>query len=257
MSVMHSFSRCFAPLLALACALASTGARAGDPSLARYAVVRIPSHGGSGTVIETGPGRTLILSCAHAFQGADAQRPIKLDCPHNAAGQPKHVRIRLLAVGIVDRDDLSLIELNDGPLPYCAPVAPDNYSRRCLSVGYDEMKQPAQCRPAEILREDGAIAWTRERPWHGRSGGGLIDAETGCLIGVCSGYSGPSNHAEVWPGANGLYVSHAAIVRFLRGERGSAPRQAAPHPQMALPPRPAPGGFGFGPQFQAGPACPT
>ena len=90
----HFFSRLF---LALSCLLAvrvGSDTRAADPKTSPFACVRIPSHGCSGTVIETGPGRTLILSCAHAFQGQDAARPVKLDCPHSAAGQPKRATIR-------------------------------------------------------------------------------------------------------------------------------------------------------------------
>src|SRR5207237_3382704 len=50
---------------------AQTGAApASDPALA---VVRIKSHGASGTVIATAPGKSWILSCCHMFFGGGDQ----------------------------------------------------------------------------------------------------------------------------------------------------------------------------------------
>ena len=84
----------------------------------------MPSHGGSGTVIATGDGWTLILSCAHCFEGADRVKPLKLDVPHSAPGEPRKVGTRVLAVGRSAEVDLALIQLNAGPVPYVTPVAP-------------------------------------------------------------------------------------------------------------------------------------
>ena len=183
------------------------------------AVVRIPSHGGSGTIIATGQGWTLVLSCAHCFEGV-APKPIVIDMPHPSPGSPSKVGIQLIACGRTSVNDLSLVKINSGPMPYVTPVmsANERPSGECWSVGYDEMKMPAQCRPAKIVRSNissSGIITTDARPWHGRSGGGLIDKATGKLIGVCSAYSGPSNHKEYHPGYNGIYVSHETIVRFL------------------------------------------
>ncbi len=229
---------------------------AGDPATARYAVVRIPSHGCSGTVIETGPGRSLILTCAHAFQGADARRPIQLNCPSDRPESGKPVGIRLVAVGVPDRDDLALLLLNDGPLPYCAPVAGQPRTRHCLSVGYDEMRLPAQYRPAEIVGGTGQVTYTRERPWHGRSGGALLDGETGELVGVVSGYTGPPNHREQFPGATGVYVSLPTIRAFLA--RGRAGGDAGGGPFVAPPPRPFAGSpfAGSAPPWPGSPCLP-
>ncbi len=186
------------------------------------AVVRIASHGASGTVIHTEPNRTLILSCAHAFQGKDRQRPIQLDVPHATPGSPKRARIILLAIDY--EADLSLIELRDGPLPYSTPVAPAGWEpRHCLSVGYDEMRLPATQRSATILLTRGGVTFTREQPWHGRSGGALLDPQAGYLIGVVQGY-------EVGGQGRGLYVSHAAILAFLQRS------QAPPRPPSTPPP---------------------
>lgn len=196
------------------------------PAQAQYAVVRLPSHGASATVIETTVGRSLLLGCGHAFRGADRAKPIVVDAPAGSmAGPPKHVGVKLLAVDY--RLDLSLVELADGPLPFVAPVARSglrNYSG--LSVGFDEMRWPATQRSTRILNSDRETTWTAERPWHGRSGGALIDQQSGELIGVVSGY-------EVTGQQRGIYVSLDAIHAFMQ-QRGKGVYGPSP-PVFAFP----------------------
>jgi hypothetical protein len=207
-------------LICLAVALGATLSLAAEPP---DAVVRLPSHGASGTVIYTERGRSLILSCAHAFEGAARTTPVTLDVPCLKPGPPLSGRIRLLAVDYAL--DLSLLELNDGPLDYVCPVAPaEHRPGRCLSVGYDEMRLPAKRASASLIGSDRGITFTREIPWHGRSGGALIDRDAGRLIGVVQGY-------EVGGERRGLYVSHAAILRFLENCReGPRPGRQLPKP---------------------------
>jgi hypothetical protein len=132
------------------------------------------------------------------------------------AGAPRQAAIRLLDVDY--QADLSLILLEDGPLTHVAPVAPPGHvpGRNILSIGYDEMRWPATIIPTTILGSSAGTTCTRERPGHGRSGGALLDADAGLLIGVVQGY-------EVSGGRRGLYVSHAAILRFLQRQRGQPP----------------------------------
>jgi hypothetical protein len=212
------------------------------------AVVRLKSHGGSGTAIATGEGWTLILSCAHCFEGPDRTRPIVLDMPHNAPGLHKKVGVRVLQVGRTETVDLSLIKLNAGPVPYVTPISPlANHPRECWSVGYDELKIPAKCRPARIVGQEGSRTLTDARPWHGRSGGPLIDKETGFLVGVCSAYTGPSDGVEYRRGEHGIYVSLPAIHAFLvkagvmRPSAGDAEDPFAPELRRPRP-FPCPGG---------------
>jgi hypothetical protein len=212
-------------LLPLLCAALVVAAGHGParavPPAAVHAVVRLPSHGASATVIETRAGATWLLGCAHAFEGNDRSRPIRLDVPVPSAGQPKQAAIRLLAVDY--RHDLSLILLEDGPLPYVAPVAPAGHvpGAHVLSIGYDEMRWPAQQAPATLLGTAGATTYTRERPVPGRSGGALLDADRGWLIGVVQGY-------ETTGPRRGMYVSHAAVLRFLQGQRAPPGRELVP-----------------------------
>jgi hypothetical protein len=198
-----------------------------------HAVVRIPSHGGSGTVIETRPGRSLILSAAHLFSGSNRYKRMTFDMPSPAPGQAQRVESRLLALD--SQMDLSLIEIDVGPLPYVCAVAPQGYRPgECISVGYDNMRLPPQKRPAHIASQSGPTTFTRERPWHGRSGGALIDRSRGYLVGVVSGYSS----------TRGVYASHSAVLSFLarsRDGRGQplpvAPgRQQSPSPYGRAPP---------------------
>src|SRR5262249_35376835 len=157
-----------------------------------------------GTIIFTDSGRTLILTCGHAFAGVEKRQPIALDVPAPSPGKARPARIRLLAVD--QHSDLALVELCDGPLPYILPVAPAGYrpGRQLLSVGYDQMMFPAQRRPTAIVQTQGGTTYTREWPAPGRSGGALVDMERACLVGVVQGY-------ENLPSGRGLYVSLAAI----------------------------------------------
>jgi Trypsin-like peptidase domain len=202
------------------------------------AVIRIPSHGASGTVVLTTRGRSLILGCAHMFAGEMARKPLVFDVPSPSPGGPRQVGTRVLAID--DRADLSLMELNAGPLNYVCPVAPAGFRPgTCLSVGYDEMRLPAQARLAHVVESGSQMTYTREKPWHGRSGGALIDEQSGYLVGVVLGYEGQ-------PNGRGIYVSHAAVLSFLGRHRGRSqePQLAQPRLEYRLrPPQVAPLGL--------------
>src|SRR5258707_13311889 len=86
------------------------------------AVVRISSHGASATEIYTTQGRTLLLGCGHAYQGQDRFKRMTLDIPCRVPGPMLKVGIQLLAVDY--EADLSLVQLNAGPVDTYAPEAP-------------------------------------------------------------------------------------------------------------------------------------
>ncbi len=250
-------------LLLLSSSIASAGPQ--------EAVVRIPSHGGSGTVIATGQGWTLILTCGHMFaqDSEDGKlRPdpklihkkIALDILLPSKGAPIAAGVDFL--GADWAHDICAIRLNYGPLPNVSPVAPRGFKPGpCLSIGFDEMKLPAKTRPATIVATNASSTFTRERPWHGRSGGGLIDQQTGYLVGVVGGYQrpepppgrewGPNDpqvRAEVYGSFKGVYASHQAILSFLarcpqvnfsegpEQDPFAPPLQAQPQQQMFPPP---------------------
>ena len=229
-----------------------TGCPGADPNYAHHAVVQIPSHGGSGVVVrtETTQERSFILTAAHLFIETDSrgrslrdfrQKPIRLMVPTPKRNAPsKKVGVHLVAIDV--EKDLALLEVNLGKLPYVAPVAPPGHSAtgKLLSVGYDEMRRPPQVRSARIVGTYGNTTFTDTAPWHGRSGGALIDPKTGYTIGIVSGYEslGPPN-GPPRPG-RGIYVSLGAIHQFLRNA-GKPKRPTIPPP---IPHYPAcPGGI--------------
>jgi hypothetical protein len=174
------------------------------------------------------------------FEGSDARKKIRVMVPNPNPNNPQAVGIVLIGV---DSDlDLALIKMNVGPLANVAPVPGLWYKekKQCLSVGYDNMKMPFVQRPATIVRTDNVRTWTQEKPWHGRSGGALLDGQF--CIGIVSGYTA----------TNGFYSSHQALVSFLSRFDGSyqpaAPiAQGAPQlqntPIYYAPPQNCPGGI--------------
>jgi Trypsin-like peptidase domain len=204
----------------------------GQKSESIHAVVRIPSHGGSATVILSQAGKSYLLCCSHCFRGEAARPgggPIELDVPAAKARRQSTAQCRL--VDIDDATDLALLELDDGPLDYIAPVAPSDRlpGRNLVSVGYDDMQTPATVQAASIVAVKADRTFTREKPWHGRSGGALLDRDSGQLIGVVQGY-------EIQPGGRGIYASHGAILRFL-GRQRRLPKPIADRPPARLIPR--------------------
>ena len=197
-------------------------------------VCRIPSHGGSGVVVFTEPGRTLLLTAGHLFAGAGRNRAILLDLPAPASGPPQSPGVRLLCLD--ERADLALLELAAGPVPFVAPVATAP-RRGAWSVGFDEMAAPAVIRPAHEVSTGELRTTTLERPWHGRSGGALL-SDSGELVGICSAYTGPSDHREVEEPFRGVYSSQQAIVVFWERCRsgGGTPQ---PFHDLKSPPWPA------------------
>lgn len=189
-----------------------------DISQLPLAVVRIPSHGASATIIHTEKDRTILLGCAHAYEGANKDKPMEIDIPlkcgwrHLTQDQGFEAEIKLL---VVDESlDLSLVEIHVGPLPHVAPVPYRQYphGRHLLSVGYDGMNETAVRVPTDILAVTPRTTFTRQRPIPGRSGGALLDLDHGFLIGVVQGY-------EIGGQKRGLYVSLPAILKFL-GQQG-------------------------------------
>jgi hypothetical protein len=217
-------------LTALCLGLAVAGLAGAEPA---DAVVRIPSHGGSGTVIKVGSGKSWILSCGHLFLDERTDRPdpnalarpLIVDAPSPApTGQAARVGVRLVDVDY--QADLCLIEMGT-ELAYVCPVAPPGtHARHLLSVGFDFMKLPSVREPTTPWGTSEGWTWTQQRPLPGRSGGALIDTDTGSLVGVCHGYT-------VEPGGGrGMYVPLATIHTFLsrqgRDRRGALPGTAGP-----------------------------
>jgi len=190
---------------------------AADPTLA---VVRITSHGASGTVIQTTVGRSWILSCCHMFFGGNGRidqqllaKKIIIDGPTQPFAIRKSAEARVV---LIDANaDLCLIEIDNGPFHY-VPVAPKGFKpgKRISSAGYDLMKWPITHVRNTIIGQFSGWTYTTERPSQGRSGGGLFDLDARVLIGVCNGL-------EVSGEGRGLFVSHQSILLFLSKSQGA------------------------------------
>ena len=90
------------------------------------------------------------------------------------------------------------------------------------SAGYDNMSWPITHKRATIVGTGAGWTFTREKPWHGRSGGGLFDLDAKRLIGVVNGY-------EINHGQRGIYVSQEAVLKFVSAALGkSQPTPLAP-----------------------------
>ena len=119
-----------------------------------------------------------------------------------------------------DRPSVVAMMVAEAPWLLMRTVARDGFKpgKNLWSCGYDEMRWPLTKKRATILFSQGNTTYTEERPWHGRSGGGLTDGDGRVLIGVVQGY-------EIYPNNRGLYISHQAILRFLKTHWKNAPPQ--------------------------------
>lgn len=152
------------------------------------AVVRIPSHGCSGTALDA----RRVLTAGHPFFG-DAARTARLE-----AG-----RVRCAAAVVWVREDCDLALLAaDADLPFAAPVAAAD-SPAAWSCGFDRMG-PLAVMPCRYLGQSEPMRFTDNRPVEGRSGGPLLDAN-GDLVGVVVGYT-PTR---------GLAASRAAVLAVI------------------------------------------
>jgi S1-C subfamily serine protease len=183
---------------------------------------------GSGTVIVSEDGETLILTAAHVAKGPG---PIRVELHRYNLGV-EHAAVpgtwpRSLAAELVASDghaDLAVLRIaRMKGLPYVARLAPgDEEPARgtvVTSVGIDQGTHLSSWRTRVL-----DVAWIQleaggpERPFlltvkppeHGRSGGGLF-REDGDLVGVCVG------RAEFYQGSRfGIFTSSASIRRLLR-----------------------------------------
>jgi hypothetical protein len=226
--------RLYKPVLAVVVALlllstAHALEPCGDASLA---CVRIKSHGVSGTVIATTEGKSWVLGCCHMFMDPWNSKvskellalPLVIEGPVQPYAPQKKSGAHVIAY---DEDsDLSLVEVDNGPFFY-VPVGKKGHkpSKNLLSLGFDSMAWPVTQDKATILFSFGGKTHTEERPWHGRSGGGLIDVDNRCLIGVVWGY-------ETRKGGHGLYVQHDLVVSFVEKH---LPRHTSPQKPIPVP----------------------
>jgi S1-C subfamily serine protease len=211
----------------------STAGTGRGPDVVRATVqLRNGDGRGSGTVIASGPGETLILTAAHVVKGASG---LKVEIHrHNlgyrlvglteGGGWP-----RLVPAAVVASDtggDVALVRVEGmKALRYVAPFDPGAAEPArgevLTSVGIDRTRFLTRWKttvegPARIdIGQGGGPARftiTSRFPEHGRSGGGLFRAD-GSLVGVCTG------QLSIKPGQPkvGVFGSVESARKLLRG----------------------------------------
>ena len=142
---------------------------------------------GSGTVIDSRPGRSVVLTCGHVLEH---HRPGGTITVHSRAfGESRAYPARLI---MADKArEVGLLEVvTPEPLPHArlAPLDPGlTVGDYVVSVGSDggdaPTKQNHRVNGLDLFKGPSTVACTGQ-PVEGRSGGGLFDAR-GELVGVC------------------------------------------------------------------------
>ncbi|QDT38962.1 trypsin-like peptidase domain-containing protein [Stratiformator vulcanicus] len=178
---------------------------------------------GSGTIVQSTPGRAIALTCGHIFRGFHDGSEIEVDVFRGS----EH---KTLAGNVIYFDaedaDVGLISI---PIPVSVPVskvAPLSAHPKpkaiAFSFGCDNGDNPTrrQHRVTRINPYRGAdtIECTGT-PVKGRSGGGLFDAE-GRLVGICIAADSPRDR--------GVYAGLREIHKLLDKEQMSALYKTGP-----------------------------
>ena len=164
---------------------------------------------GSGTVIESKPGRTTVLTCGHLFRDLDLGVPVEVEFFRGRSA------IKTLGRCVAyDLDsDVGLVEVPTDKVWPAAPIATTAQTPTVdlpmVSIGCSGGADPtAETTSVTALnRYNGPENIEVDRmPVQGRSGGGLFD-QTGRIVGVCIG--------EIPSSERGLYAGLAAIHDLL------------------------------------------
>ena len=166
---------------------------------------------GTGTVVRSVPGETLVLTCGHLFEGISRSAKTTIEFFGSPPGEK-------LAGEVVARDrdaDLSLVRVTTDKVFPAARVASREFKAMpgvpTQSVGCDHGQAPTlrKMKITAVNRYLGApTIECNNEPVEGRSGGGLFN-ESGELIGVCSARE-PSERRGIY---GGVAAVHAILDR--------------------------------------------
>ena len=165
---------------------------------------------GTGTIIYSVPGQSLVLTCAHLFAGQDKDAKVEVDVFQNGQARRFPAQIK----GGNHDSDLAVIQIQSAEvLPFVSinAVANDVLPQQpATSFGCDNGRVPSalSTRVLRINQYKGPSNLTCLRdPVQGRSGGGLFDQQ-GRLLAVCS--CADRDNKE------GLYMSQPAILALMQ-----------------------------------------
>lgn len=179
-----------------------------DPLLGCTRIRVKDSHGldvGSGTIIHSEPGRTLILTCGHLFRHFDKQGQIKVDV---FGPKPQTLDGTLIRHNL--DEDIGLISVSPLETLPVVPLAERSVAARdhVFSVGCGGGDDPTKLQHlvTSTTKYRDFVECTGT-PIQGRSGGGLF-TKSGKLAGVCV-FADPAAR-------RGLYAGLGTISRLLK-----------------------------------------
>lgn len=164
---------------------------------------------GSGTVIDSRPGRSIVLSCGHVFRGLKQRGAIEVDVFHNGRGTTFNGT--LLKHNM--KADVGLLSIDTPePIP-TVDLAKSSEAPRKGDAVYN-IGCPGGSKPSRLKSRVTALnrylgpdnLECLGAPKQGRSGGGLFDS-AGRLVGVCFAADPPRNR--------GLYAGLKAIRNLI------------------------------------------
>ncbi|MEZ6123166.1 MAG: thioredoxin domain-containing protein [Planctomycetaceae bacterium] len=164
---------------------------------------------GTGTLIFSTAGRSIVLTCAHIFQKVGKDAVVEVDVFQDG----KVLKYPARVLGGDHESDVSLLEIQTASALPTAPVAYDRQplekQEQLFSIGCSHGDLPTRLNMnvIEVNRYIGPenILCTND-PAQGRSGGGLFDGEQR-LVGVCSAADRKSQE--------GLYTGVKPIQKLL------------------------------------------
>jgi len=176
---------------------------------------------GSGTIISSGNGRTMVLTCGHICRGMVKSGTMEIDI---FSGQQRKTYVAKV-VAYNEKADVGLLEFpSDESFPH-TPVAHVGHGvkkgQAVASVGCGGGDDPTlqQHRVVSLNRYLGPdnIECTGE-PIEGRSGGGLFD-EQGAVVGVCFARD-PQDHRGLYAGLKPIQqlLDHCKLSHLYRPE---------------------------------------
>ena len=215
-----------------------------DATFRPTVVVRHGTSLGTGTIVASVPGETLVLTAAHVVAGEAGPTRITLfrfnlglEETAKESAFPKQ-----FAATVAARDvdaDVAILRVSGLPaLPFQAKVemggAPPDAGTVVASLGYDHGERPIGWttkfrRTARLRIRNGGVdrsfLLTDDPPVEGRSGGGLY-REDGTLVGVCVGRLTPDSGRTIGlfspvRNVHSLLLEHPDLAASLRLSQGA------------------------------------
>lgn len=180
---------------------------------------------GSGTIIHSEPGRTLVLTCGHIFRHLDDESRIEVDVFDDGRAVSHEGRL-------IRRDlkaDIGLISIKTLTPLRVARVSPDpiRQGQHVFSVGCGGGEPPSrlQHRVTSTTRYKGGYIECTGTPIQGRSGGGLFTPD-GKVVGLCV-FANPGSRRGLYTGLETIHglLDRVGLTSLYRDGPSASPIQ--------------------------------